>query len=57
MNDKYEEWLIQKVNMLKEDIDNYNKFSLGKGIPLYSLMYRYDTYKECLEKYKEEKGE
>lgn len=57
MNDKYEEWLIQRINMLKENIDNYNKFFLGKGIPLYSLMYRYDTYKECLEKYKEEKGE
>ena len=57
MTDKYEEWLMHRINMLKEDIDNYNKFSLGKGIPLYSLMYRYDTYKECLEKYKEEKGE
>lgn len=54
MNDKYEEWLIQRINMLKEAIDNYKKFCDN---PLYSLMYRYDTYKECLEKYREEKGE
>ena len=57
MNDKYEEWLIQRINMLKEAIDNYNTFFLGKGVALVNLMVKYDTYKECLEKYREEKGE
>lgn len=57
MNDKYEEWLIKRINMLKEAIDNYNTFFLGKDVALVNLMVKYDTYKECLEKYKEEKGE
>lgn len=57
MNDKYEEWLMYRINMLRELIycDRGDLFYGNSAIE--QAFARYETYKECLEKYKEEKGE
>lgn len=56
MNDKYEEWLTLKVKV-SWDLVIYHKRTLGgEDIIEEKLIASYKTYKECLEKYKEEKG-
>lgn len=57
MNDKYEEWLTLKVKVSWDLVICHKKTLGGEDIIGEKLIARYETYKECLEKYKEEKGE
>lgn len=58
MNDNYEEWLMWKMENLDEQIyeckENYMNTST---ITMLCLVEQKNIYKECLEKYREEKGE
>ena len=61
MNDKYEEWLMKKVSDLQQQIGEYidrnkNKAYTGNQVFI-AMTTQYETYKKCLEKYKEEKKE
>lgn len=60
MNDTYLMWLIWKVSDLEEQIADYtskNAKEYTNNQVLIAMIERYEAYKECLEKYKEEKGE
>lgn len=58
MNDKYEMWLIWKVSDLEQQIEEYKKDYMNTStITLLTLTAQKNVYKECLDKYKEEKGE
>ena len=61
MNDTYLMWLEWKVRDLREQISEYidrNKNKTYTGNQFFIAMKtQYETYKKCLDKYKEEKGE
>lgn len=59
--DTYLMWLTWKVSDLQEQLNEYidrnkNKAYTGNQVFI-AMKTQYETYKECLEKYKEEKGE
>lgn len=61
MNDKHEEWLMDQIRDLREQLSEYidrnkNKAYTGNQVFI-AMKTQYETYKKCLEKYKEEKGE
>lgn len=57
MVDKYEEWLTRRINMLKELLYSpYGTSFYGNGA-MEQAFAKYETYKECLDKYKEEKND
>lgn len=61
MNDTYLMWLEWKVRDLREQISEYidrnkNKTYTGNQVFI-AMKTQYETYKKCLDKYKEEKGE
>ena len=57
MNDKYEEWLTLKVKVSWDLFICHKRTLGGEDVIGEKLIESYKTYKECLEKYKEEKGE
>ena len=57
MNDKYEEWLTLKVKVSWNLVICHKRTLAGEDVIGEKLIESYKTYKECLEKYKEEKGE
>lgn len=59
--DTYLMWLTWKVSDLQEQLSEYidrnkNKAYTGNQVFI-AMKTQYETYKKCLEKYKEEKGE
>ena len=59
MTDTYLMWLEWKVNDLQEQISKYidrnkNKAYTGNQVFI-AMKTQYETYKKCLDKYKEEK--
>lgn len=59
--DTYLMWLIWKVSDLQKQLNEYidrnkNKAYTGNQVFI-AMKTQYETYKKCLEKYKEEKGE
>lgn len=59
--DTYLMWLIWKVSDLQKQLSEYidrnkNKAYTGNQVFI-AMKTQYETYKKCLEKYKEEKGE
>lgn len=59
--DTYLMWLIWKVSDLQKQLSEYidrnkNKAYTGNQVFI-AMKTQYETYKKCLEKYKEEKGD